>query len=104
MFGLDPDTLRKIRACFAQFPQIHKVLLYGSRAMGTQQTGSDVDISLIGQDLSRKNTLHPLSEALDERMLPFTFDVSIFTQLKKPELIQHILERSVCLFVCLYQA
>jgi type I restriction enzyme S subunit len=98
MFGLDPDTLRKIRACFAQFPQIHKVLLYGSRAMGTQQTGSDVDISLIGQDLSRKNTLHPLSEALDELLLPFTFDVSIFTQLKKPELIQHILERGVCLY------
>jgi type I restriction enzyme S subunit len=98
MFGLDPDTRHKIRDCFAQFPQIHKVLLYGSRAMGTKRPGSDVDISLIGKGLSRKNTLHPLSEALDDLLLPFTFDISIFTQLKKPELIQHILERGVCMY------
>ena len=98
MFGLDPDTLRKIRDCFAQFPQIHKVLLYGSRAMGTQRPGSDIDITLIGKNLTRKNTLHPLNEALDELLLPFTFDLSIFTHLEKPELIQHILERGVCLY------
>lgn len=99
MFGFDTDTVHRIRACFAQFPQIHKVLLYGSRAMGTQHPGSDVDITLIGKNLNRKNTLLPLSEALDELLLPVTFDCSIFTQLENPELIRHILERGVCFYV-----
>ena len=49
MFGLDVDTLRNIRGCFARLPNIEKVILYGSRAKGNYKTGSDIDITLLGK-------------------------------------------------------
>ena len=91
MFGLDVDTLRNIRKTIAQFPHIEKVLIYGSRAKGNYKTGSDIDITLIAQDLTLKNSVYPLSTALDELYLPYTFDISIFDQLENPDFVDHIL-------------
>ncbi len=91
MFGLDVDTLRKLRETFARFPRIQKVLLYGSRAKGNYKAGSDIDITLIGKRLSLRGTIYPLMAALDELYLPYTFDISIFNQLKDFDFIDHIL-------------
>ncbi len=44
--GLNAHDTEKIRAIFKKFPQIDKVILYGSRAMGTYKPGSDIDIRL----------------------------------------------------------
>lgn len=99
MFGLSPDQLLQIRRCFQQFPQIHKVVLYGSRATGKYRTGSDIDITLIGRNLTTQNTLYPLEEALDNLLLPYTFDISIFKALKKPEFIEHILTQGKVLYL-----
>ena len=52
MFGLDTDTIRNIKDCFAKIPQIQKVLLYGSRAKGNYKNGSDIDLTLIGKNLN----------------------------------------------------
>ncbi len=91
MFGLDVDTLRNIRKTIAQFPHIEKVLIYGSRAKGNYKTGSDIDITLIAKDLTLKNSVYPLSTALDDLYLPYTFDISIFDQLENPDFVDHIL-------------
>lgn len=91
MFGLSVDTLRNIREAFARLPSIEKVLLYGSRAKGNYQTGSDIDITLIGKNLTLDNTIYPLQDALDKLYLPHTFDISIFNQLDEPAFIDHIL-------------
>ena len=91
MFGLSVDALRKIREAFAGFPQIEKVVIYGSRAKGNHRKGSDIDITLIGKNLTLENTIYPLTSALDDLYLPYTFDISIFNQLDEPEFIDHIL-------------
>ena len=91
MFGLDVDTQRNIREAIAQFPHIEKVLIYGSRAKGNYKAGSDIDITLIAEDLTLKNSVYPLSTALDELHLPYTFDISIFDQLENPDFVDHIL-------------
>ena len=91
MFGLSVDALRKIREAFAGFPQIEKVVIYGSRAKGNHRKGSDIDITLIGKNLNLENTIYPLTSALDDLYLPYTFDISIFNQLDEPEFIDHIL-------------
>ncbi len=90
MFGLDPDTLRNIRGVFTKLPQIEKVLLYGSRAKGNYRNGSDIDITLFGNELNLKNSVYPLMDELDELYLPYTFDISIFEYIDNEKLIEHI--------------
>lgn len=47
-YGLSERTIEKLREVFAHYPQVEKVVLYGSRARGTYKTGSDIDITLWG--------------------------------------------------------
>ncbi|VVM20639.1 Type I restriction-modification system, specificity subunit S (EC [uncultured Gammaproteobacteria bacterium] len=90
MFGLDADTLRNIKKVFATLPNLEKVILYGSRAKGNYKDGSDIDITLLGKQLTLK-TVYALEEVLGELYLPYTFDISIFTQIDNDDLIKHIL-------------
>lgn len=91
MFGLDVDTRRNIRKVIAGFPCIEKVLIYGSRAKGNYKVGSDIDLTLIGKDLTHGNSIDPLMSRLDDLNLPYTFDISIFNKLGDLDLIEHIL-------------
>jgi predicted nucleotidyltransferase len=89
MFGLDDITIQKIRGVFADFPMIEKVIIYGSRAKGNYKNGSDIDLTLVGSgvDLS---LLYQIEENIDELFLPYSFDLSIFTQIDNANLIDHI--------------
>ncbi|VAX37108.1 Nucleotidyltransferase domain protein, Caur_2868 group [hydrothermal vent metagenome] len=89
MFGLSSDTLRKIKGVFLKFNAIEKVILYGSRAKGNYKTGSDIDITLLGDNLNLK-IIYALDDELDELYLPYTFDISIFTHIDNKDLIEHI--------------
>lgn len=88
-FGLDPQILQKIKAVFSKFPAIEEVVLYGSRAKGNYQKGSDIDIALKGERLNHQ-TLKEVVLQLDDLLLPYTFDISLLQQISNPDLIDHI--------------
>ena len=88
-FGLKETTIEKISAVFAGFPQVEKAVLYGSRAKGNYKNGSDIDLTLHGKDLTL-NVLYKIDEELDDLLLPYTFDLSIFERLSDPDFIDHI--------------
>ncbi len=90
MFGLDNKTIQDIRDAFSKNPLIEKVILYGSRAKGNYRTGSDIDITLIGEDLSLNNSVYPLMDAIEDLCLPYMFDISVFSQIDDENLIEHI--------------
>ena len=87
--GLPSNAIEKILAEFRKFPQIEKAILYGSRAMGTSKPGSDIDFSLVGQALNQE-IVWKVSQALDDTLLPFVFDLSLFETLDNPDLKAHI--------------
>ena len=89
MFGLDLGTVKKIKHIFLKFNGIEKVILYGSRAKGNYKTGSDIDITLLGDGLNLK-TIYAIEDELDELYLPYSFDISIFSQIDNENLIEHI--------------
>ncbi len=89
MTGLTRDLHEKIRAVFLRYPQIDEVILYGSRAKGTHRPGSDIDISLKGNQLDLK-ILNKVSNDLDDLLLPYYFDLSILSQIENRELLEHI--------------
>jgi len=88
--GLNAPTTEKIHSVFKKFPQIEKAILYGSRATGTHKLSSDIDISLFGKALTQ-DIMWKISEALDDILLPYMFDLSLFDKIDNPELKEHIL-------------
>lgn len=87
--GLSQENIDDIQAVFKKHPNIEKVLLYGSRAKGTFKPSSDIDISLIGKDISLTQ-LNTIENELDDLLLPYKFDISIYHQIENPDFIAHI--------------
>lgn len=88
-FGLSNKTIEKICEVFAGFPAIEKAVLYGSRAKGNFKAGSDIDLTLYGATLT-KDLRSAIACALDDLMLPYTVDLSVFDTLNHAELKEHI--------------
>lgn len=88
-FGLDDIAIEKINHVFEQFPQIKEVIVYGSRAMGNQREASDIDLTLIGESL-KLSDLNQLTSVLDDLLLPYLFDISLQSQIKNEDLLEHI--------------
>ena len=64
MYGLDQTVINDLRRVFSKYPSIEKVILYGSRAMGTYRRGSDIDIALFGENLSNQ-TIFDIQEEIE---------------------------------------
>lgn len=96
-YGLSDDVLRKIRTVFAQYPQIEQVILYGSRAKGNFRKGSDIDLTIKGEEVSLTELLK-IENQLDDLLLPYKIDLSLFHQLEDPDLVAHIARVGVMLY------
>lgn len=96
-FGLDHQTVQKIRDVFTQFPEIDKVVVYGSRAKGNFKSGSDIDMTIFSkkEDLS---FLFKVEEALDELYLPYKIDLSLFSLLDNENLKDHIARIGIAIY------
>jgi len=88
-FGLKKDIINQINDVFVKYPQIEKVIIYGSRAKGNFKKGSDIDLTLEGTGLNL-SVINSLLNELDDLLLPYTFDVSIFNQIGNADLVEHI--------------
>ncbi|MCH7410072.1 nucleotidyltransferase domain-containing protein [Belliella sp. DSM 111904] len=64
-------------------------MIYGSRAMGNFKPASDIDLSLIGSDIDLSLQTE-IAYDLDDLMLPYKFDISIYNRINNPEFIKHI--------------
>jgi predicted nucleotidyltransferase len=88
-FGLTAVTIAKITGVLARHALVERALLYGSRAKGNFQPGSDIDLTLIGPELKTHDLMTIIGE-LDDLLLPYMIDLSVFHQLTHQELIEHI--------------
>lgn len=89
MFGLKDQHSQKIRAIFSSYNQIEKVLVYGSRAIGNYRNNSDIDLSLIGNKIDF-DILLKIENQLDDLLLPYEIDLSIYHKIENSDLIDHI--------------
>ena len=74
-FGLRDSDLLYMQHLFAQEPAIEQVWLFGSRAKGTHQPGSDVDLALVGEAIDRELTARLRAILDEESPIPYFFDV-----------------------------
>lgn len=96
-YGFKDDELNTLEEMFASNRRIERVILYGSRAKGNYKPFSDVDITLVGSELSRKD-VNALYAAIDVSLLPYKFDISLFSSLKNEDLIEHIARRGIVIY------
>ncbi|MBF0363815.1 MAG: nucleotidyltransferase domain-containing protein [Oligoflexia bacterium] len=88
-YGISIEQLNNIINQFKFFKNISKILIIGSRALGNFRNNSDIDLVLIGDDLSL-DELSAINLKLDELYLPYKFDLLIFSKIKNKDLIDHI--------------
>ncbi|MCB0520368.1 MAG: nucleotidyltransferase domain-containing protein [Lewinellaceae bacterium] len=88
-FGLKNNIIQEVQAVFSQYPEVDAAIIYGSRAKGNFRPGSDIDITLKGEKVNLK-ILNSIALQLDDLLLPYIFDLSVFSHIKNPELIDHI--------------
>lgn len=96
-YGLKEEQWEMLRNVFAKNPRIEKVILYGSRAKGTYKPFSDVDLTLVGQELSYNDLLDTIN-SIDDLLLPYLFDISLYQQLKDQALLDHIERRGIAVY------
>ncbi|NDY95237.1 nucleotidyltransferase domain-containing protein [Wenzhouxiangella limi] len=87
-FGLQAGEADRIRAVLAAHGVVEQALVYGSRARGTHRPGSDLDLVLIGPVSHQE--FNQIETELDDLLLPYPLDLSVYSQIENPALLDHI--------------
>ena len=88
--GLSDIEINEILLFTKRFPEIKKVVLFGSRAKGTFKPGSDIDLAISGEALSY-SIVNELSYLLNEEStLPYYFDLLNLAEINSIALLTHI--------------
>ena len=87
--GIGRENNEKLFNLFKREPKISSVILYGSRAKGTYRPGSDIDLTIKGDELTT-DWLLGLDMKIDDLLMPYEVDISIFNHIDNPELLEHI--------------
>jgi len=86
--GLSPHELELIRTVLARHPAITGAILFGSRAKGTAQPASDVDLALEG--IADPLQAEAIAGELEELPLPYQFDIKALAAIRHRPLLEHI--------------
>ncbi|MFK8294596.1 nucleotidyltransferase domain-containing protein [Capnocytophaga canimorsus] len=95
-FGLEAAVLTSFQNIFEKFENIEKVIVYGSRAKGNFRYNSDIDLSIIGE-ISYDDLLK-IELLIDELLLPYKVDLSVFNNINNSELKAHIERVGIVLY------
>jgi predicted nucleotidyltransferase len=88
-YGIAEEDITAMHRIFAAHPQVQEVLIFGSRAMGTHTTGSDIDLAIKGNHLTFDDILS-LSIALEQLGMLTQFDIQNYAAIKDADVRQHI--------------
>jgi predicted nucleotidyltransferase len=88
-YGLKPHIVKAIQEVLSTNTQIEKAIIYGSRAKGNYKPGSDIDLIILAPAL-RLSDLLRLETKLDDLLLPYKIDISLYHQIENKDLLDHI--------------
>ena len=87
--GLPESASEAILRSIGARPQVQRVILYGSRALGRQRSGSDVDLCLHAPTMSLAELLE-MEAQLDDLLLPWKIDLQLDHLISHEALRAHI--------------
>lgn len=89
-FGLSPQALQEVFRVLQYFSAVRKVVIFGSRALGTYKPGSDIDLAVMDSDLDADALLKLTTQLNEHTSLPYKFDLVNYSSISNPELKKHI--------------
>lgn len=87
--GLTNREQQLLCGLLSTVPNVEKAVVYGSRAKGCNHRFSDVDLTLMGENLTFQD-LRKLENGIDDLLLPYEFDLSLYAHLTNEALVDHI--------------
>lgn len=96
-FGIDNKDVELIVEVLKSNNKVSIAILFGSRALGSFEPGSDVDIAVNGAEI-KLNDIIDLKISLDDLSLPFKFDIINLNRISEPALLDHINRVGIDLF------
>ena len=88
-FGLPDKAISQLCDVFRQYAEIRRVIIYGSRAMGRERLGSDIDLCIESDTLTLSQLLS-IENRIDDLLLPWKIDLSLKSQIDNPDVLEHI--------------
>lgn len=96
-YGLSLEVIGSLKKVFKKHPSIEKVILYGSRAKGNYKIASDIDLCIETSETDL-SFLFQIENEIEELLLPYKVDLSIFSKLDNEKLKDHIMRVGVQFF------
>lgn len=87
-FGITEKGRKILTEIFGRYPEVSKVLVFGSRAKGT--FGERGDLDMVVMDPIDRRTLGNLWMDINESDLPFMVDLQIWNAIRNANLKEHI--------------
>jgi predicted nucleotidyltransferase len=88
-FGLSDNAHQTLLSTFRLYPEVKKVIVYGSRAKGNFSARSDIDLVIRDSQVSM-NKLGEIRDQLEESDFPYLVDLQIYEDITNENLIEHI--------------
>lgn len=89
MFGLQERYYKIIEDILKRYRDVHKVLVYGSRAKGNHTDRSDLDLVIVDGKIDR-HTLGNILMDINESDFPYTVDLQVMDNIRNEDLKAHI--------------
>ncbi len=86
---LEENKLNSILNILRTNNRIKEIILFGSRAKGVFDPGSDIDLAIKGEELTL-NDIISLKTKLEELPILNKIDLVIYNRINEPALIEHI--------------
>ncbi len=89
-YGLKDTVIERLQSIFRAYPQVSKVIIYGSRARGDYKKGSDIDLTLQGEASLDWKILGRIQNEIDDLLLPYKLDISLYHEISDKDVLLHI--------------
>lgn len=88
-FGLSDTVIQELQDVFRRYPNIKKVLIFGSRSKGNFRPGSDIDLAVIGKDIDYRLLLDVQCDIEDLELL-YSIDLLDYQKKRGTPIGDHI--------------
>lgn len=96
-FGLTDAQLEILKNIFANYTEIREVFIYGSRAKGTFNERSDIDLIVKNSNVDRK-LLNKIRMDFDESNIPYLMDLKYYETIKNINLKDQIDKNALMIY------
>jgi uncharacterized protein len=89
IFGIDRPVFQAFWSVFIRHPRINRVMLYGSRATPDFRPNDEINLALMGYELTHSDLL-TIENQLDDLLLPYSIHLLIYHHLRDPDWLEYI--------------